>query len=119
MNQSRRNRRIDTARKGTQHLAIANLSLDILDNGSCIFTHCPVTNATAYLKKEVFENNSPVFSMHNLWMELDSIKAFLNILYCSIFAGIRRRGSCESLRQDINEIGMAHPCDTACPNIFK
>ena len=113
------NRRIHTAGKCTQYLAVSNLFTDLVDRCLHERIHLPITCASTDIIYEIGKHLSAFLSMHNLRMELYCIQ----LLLC-IFHSCNRTHWCmgcnfEFLRCFFNIIGMTHPTDRAGGYIFK
>ena len=109
--QRRRDRRIHTAGKCQQHLAVADLGADVLNGLAHEVAHRPVTGRAADLIQEVAQHGLTILGVVDLRVELHAVEAARLVADTDRRAGIRMRHEPERLRHLGHIVAVAHPRD--------
>ena len=107
----RRDRGINTAGEGEQHLAAADLFTDGVDGALFIVGHGPVADRTADIAEEVVEHFAPVLGVVDLGVELYAVEAALLVAYADVRAGGGVCRELEALGDTRHIVAVAHPRD--------
>ena len=108
-----------SSRKGTQHLASANFSLELLHSLLHKGIHLPGTGAAAHVVDEIAQHLGAVFGMQHLRMELHCIKLALRILGSCYRAVGSVSSDFKAGRNLFNIVIVAHPADILGRDIGK
>jgi len=107
----RRDRGVNAAGEGEQHLAAADLFTDGVDGALFIVRHRPVADRAADIIEEVVEHFAPVLGVVDLRVELHTVEAARLVAYADVRAGGGVGGEGKALRDARHIVAVAHPCD--------
>ena len=114
-----RNGGIDTAGKGAQHFAVANLLTQRLDACLDEGAHFPVALAAADVVDKVVQHRLAFRRVEHFRMELEAVEVLFRQLDGGDRAVIGIRGDCEACGRGLGVVVVAHPANGLRADVLK
>src|SRR6478672_3791740 len=109
VDEHRRDRAVDPARKAADHATVSDLRADVRDFGVLEARHRPVAGAAANVPDEIGEQLSAVRRVHHLGVEHEAVALLRFVRRNGEGSTLRPRDDLEARRERVDAVAMAHP----------